>query len=53
MAIIPFGPINRTILWCDLYIRQDLQEDASYFKRVLWDTDVNKRYIISVELSLH
>lgn len=53
IAITPFGPINRTILCCDFFIRQDLQEGASYFKRVLWDTDVNKRIVISVELNLH
>jgi hypothetical protein len=83
MAIIPFGPINRTILCCDFFIRQYLQEGASYFnplnsklnpichllallgahhilhvsrirvKGVLWDTDVNKRIVISVELGLH
>jgi len=41
------------ILYCDFFNRQDLQEGASYFKRVLWDTDVNKRIVISVELSLH
>ena len=53
MAITPFGPINRTILCCDFFILQDLQEVASYFERVLWDTDVNKRIVISVELGLH
>lgn len=53
MAITPFGPINRAILCCDFFIRQDLQEGVSYFERVLWDTDINKRIVISVELNLH
>ena len=26
MTITPFGPTNRTILCCELFIRQDLQE---------------------------